>query len=505
MRIYLIEITAAVDAAGTTTILRFASSGYTTEPGDMPANAQYLERLKQPALVRRDMFANGTTGGASRIGFGEVILINIDGGLDYLRNYGFDGRPLVVKVGDPDAGFSSFKTVLTATMDLIELDSRSVRIRVRDRQFELADVLQTNRYQGTGGLEGGDDVQGKVKPLVFGAVLNVSPVLVDAALLIYQVADNVVAVSQVYEGGLAMTAGAPYASTSDLLTVAPAAGEYRTFQGFIRLGSSPVFGITCDVSEGATVADRTAAQVLKRLALQVGISAVDIDAGDVVALDALNSAEVGVYVEGESNALSVMDQVAQSIGAFYGFDQLGKLRMGRFSAPVGSPVGMIDQEVVVGDSLQRRLTNDNDRGLPTYRARLLYRRNWTVQDRTQLAGAVTDAKALELSQANRTVLAEDITVLDKHPLSPELERDTVLVDKTAAQTEANRLLNLYKVPREIYEVVVHLRDELIDVLEIGKELNLAYPRFGLDAGKNFVILGVEPDYQLNRARLILWG
>jgi hypothetical protein len=136
---------------------------------------------------------------------------------------------------------------------------------------------------------------------------------------------------------------------------------------------------------------------------------------------------------------------------------------------------------------------------------LSYRRNWTVQDRGQLAGAVLDARASEVAQAERSVTAESAGVLLKHPLSPEVVRTTLLIDKTAATTEANRLLGLYSVQREIYEATVYLGDALIAVLDISEEITLQYPRFGLDAGKDFVVLGLEVDYQLNRARIILWG
>ena len=46
--IYLVEIVAAIDAAGTTTTLRYCSQPYTTKPSDTPANTYYDDRIVNP-------------------------------------------------------------------------------------------------------------------------------------------------------------------------------------------------------------------------------------------------------------------------------------------------------------------------------------------------------------------------------------------------------------------------------------------------------------------------
>ena len=57
---YVIEITAAIDDAGTTTTLLLTDGeGWTTKPTDTPANTHVMPRIKQAANYRRDLFARG--------------------------------------------------------------------------------------------------------------------------------------------------------------------------------------------------------------------------------------------------------------------------------------------------------------------------------------------------------------------------------------------------------------------------------------------------------------
>lgn len=510
MSIYLVELTAIIDSLGTSKVFRFSTGGFVTKPSDIPANAVYEDRLKQPALVRRDMYSNGTTGGASRVGFGELVLVNLDGGLDDFRNYGFDGQPLVLKVGEEKAPFTSFMKVLTGTMEQVELDQKELRVRVRDRQAELAEPIQTIRYLGTGDLEGtGLDVQGRVKPLIYGQVFNIVPVAVNPMKQIYQVADNPIHDIQfVYDAGVSLVREMPdYLTETDLLDdlLKPAPGKFRVFEGYFRLNTRPTGVLTVDAVEGALVADRSVAQILKRMAMQVGIPALDIDSADVTALDASNASPVGIYIEQETTAIQAMDEVAQSIGAYFGFDAVGKFRLGRLTAPMGMPVVTVDENTIIGNELERTIARDDGRGIPSYRVNLEYAKNYTPQGPDQLAAAVEDVRAAELALQYRTVTEEDTDVLLKHRLSPELKRTTLLINQMDAMAEASRLLMLYSTLREVYEVTVRLEDEFIAALDIGEIVAIKYRRFGLNMGKNFVVIGLEVDYQLNRASLTLWG
>src|SRR5215211_4700481 len=77
-------------------------------------------------------------------------------------------------------------------------------------------------------------------------VLNVQPVLLDPARLIYQYNDAAGGVNAVFDSGAAVYAYA--GDAADLFTGTVPAGQYRTdnSRGLFQLGSRPVGTVTCD-------------------------------------------------------------------------------------------------------------------------------------------------------------------------------------------------------------------------------------------------------------------
>ena len=509
--IYLVEVTAATDSAGTTEVLRFSSSGYTTKPSDSPANKHYDSRVVTPANISRNLFSSGTTSGESRVGYGVVELSNVDGALDYMLDYGFDGRSLVIKIGDPGDAYSAFTTILSGSMEQVEFTFSKVTILARDKLAILDRPLQTNEYAGNNvlpsGVEGVDDIRGQKKPLVYGNVLNISAIVVNTSKLIYQVSDILINdVSAVYDRGVSLSRHTPdYTDLADMYANQPPAAHYQVLKtssgSYFRLHSDPDGVITCNVQQGANAAARTVAQIIKLLAIRGGVSSGDINASDVTALDAINNAECGVYVDGADTSLSVIDQIARSIGAWYGFDATGQFRMGQLTIPTSSPDIEIDRTNII--SIERSRTSDTDRGVPAYKVTVEYAKNYTVQD-VDLAGSVTEVRHNVLREPCASVIATDATIKDKYSLAAELVRTTLLTDVADAEDEADRVLDLYKVKRDLYTVKIAL--DLTEALpDLNDTARITLNRFGLDSGKYFRIIGIETDYTNNRATLKLWG
>jgi hypothetical protein len=506
--IYIVEITAAIDAAGTTTTLRYASKPYTTKPSDTPANTFYDDRITNPASISRSLYSNGTTSGASRVNYGAVELSNVDGGLDSILKYSFDGRSLVIKIGNEGDAYSAFTTILNGTMEQVEFTFSKVTILARDKLAIVDMPLQTTLYAGNNalpdGVEGVADIAKSPKPLLYGQVFNIAPIMVNSSKLTYQINDGAIqSVSNVYDKGIALTAGADYANVTALHAASPASGTFVTCLalGYIRLGAVPTGLLTCDATQGAASSNRTVAQVLKAMALKAGIASGDINASDVTALDTANNSVIGIWVDGTDSAMVAMDKVAQSIGAYFGFDALGVLRMGLFTAPTGSATLEIDINNIL--SIEHSRTNDTDKGIPAWRINLTYQKNYSVQD-FDLAGAVTAARRSVLSLPALTKSAEDTVIKTQYTLAPTIEKESLLVDATAAQTEATRLLNLYKTSRDLYTVTIAL-DLTTTLPDLNNIVNITMNRFGLNSGKLFKIIGIESDYSKNRATLTLWG
>lgn len=509
-QIYLAEISAYDPALPGLRTLRYCTCiGYTTGAADTPSHTYYEPRIQQPANMQRSLASGAGTRGATRVGYGELVLVNLDGGLDPLVDYGFDGRAISIKLGTQRPWQAPvWTTVITGTMARADFSWSQLTISLRDRQAELNAPLQTVTYAGNNvlpsGLEGvATDIKGKEKPRLYGYGWQLSPVLVNTSRLIYQISDAALqSVSAVYDRGAALTAGSAYSSQADMETNAPSAGQYRAWLagGMFRLGASPAGQITCDAIAGASSANRTAAQVAKQVLLDAGISSGDISSSDVTALDSATGAEIGYWLDSAATSQRVLDAVLGSVGAWWGVDRLGKFRMARFEAPSGTPVATLTEvEIIKIDRIPGA-----DIAIPVWQVTLAYQPYSTTQT-NDLAGSVTDARRAELAEPVRKVVAADSGIKTLHPLAETLEVETRIADATAAQNEANRLLALYKVRRDTLSVRVALDADLAAAIDLGAVVSVAVPRYGYTGGRLMRVTSIRTDLRGGVLDLTLWG
>lgn len=517
--LYLAEITAYDPEAGAETVLRYATgAGFISAAADSPAHTPYEPVIEQAVEITRTIFAPGTTQGQSKIGFGDLVLLNPDGELDQLLPLSFDGRSVVVKRGlVGDASLTDFTTIFVGTMEQAEFGVDRITLKLRDKQAPLQLPIQPTKYAGTNALPAGvegvaGDLAGKPKPLVFGTVTNIAPPCVNTARLVYQVNDGTIAsLDAVYDRGVALTAGGTYASEAEVLNdaLAPAAGAYKVYLagGLFRLGSSPAGTVTADVSQGATVADRTAAALYEAVLLHMDVDPADILASDLTTLDAKNSAVCGIYIDAETKAADVLDAIANTVGAWWGVNAAGEYRIVRLERPTGTPVLSFGPNDLIGPPV-RQSTADPERGLPAYRVTMRYAKNYTVQS-TDVAGSVTDARRAVLAEQWREASATDASVQVTHLLAVALVYDSLFANEADAETEAARRLALRSVQRHRFNITVPFDDET-SVIDLGDVVGLSHPRYGLsilgdDNGQSFVVLSVDPDARTGRLGLSLWG
>ncbi len=511
------------DALGAVTMLYLATADYNhpTAPGF------YEGRLRGDIAFTRSAYAGGTTSGSVAVGFGVIAAANPDGGLDALLSAGLEGGRVTLKwLESASDAYTTAVTIAVLSMEQPEFTFNEVRFRVKDRLADLeARKLQTARYLGTTvttGIEGGADQKGKVKPDLYGLNRDISPVLVNPALLIYQARSGAVnAISAVYDRGAALTVGSVYADLAAMEATAPAIGQFRACPsiGCFRLGGAAAGTITADVTTGAAAANRTAAQILNAMATGPGgLTAGEVSAADVTALDSANSAVIGLFAGEEISVRAAMELVSNSIGAWFGFDRLGILRMNRLAAPTGSPVISLrrirsgyGEEAAPANavdiiSIERKPLEDQGRGVPVQTATLTYSRCWTPQT-SDLAGAVQTNQARRefLAAETRKATATDASVLLQFPNAGTRAFDSLIDDATAAQTEVDRLLALHKARRDRYQVMVRLDLALLSLLDLGATVEIRLNRFGLNTGKLFTVIGLTPDLTALTIELDLWG
>jgi len=512
-RLWLAEIEAW---NGTTIeILRYSNLGFLTGPADTPANTFYAPRLKQAASLRTDMFADRTTAGRNRPGYGEAKLDNLDGELDGLDDaYAFDGRRLTIRLGEEGGIYpTDFPITFTATIESVELTADALIFVFRDRLTELDKPLVTEAYLGNNalpaGLEGLADIAGNQKPRGYGTVKNMTPVLVNTARLIHETGPCA-SVTAVYDKGVALTKGADYTSQSQMESTAPTSGQFRAWPagGYFRLGSSPVGKITADVTYSSTIT--SAAKIAEQIALAAGVASGDITAADITALHADNSAPIGLAVTDSETAVACLDRVLGSVGAWYGFDALGKLRMGRLELPAGTPAVVFDQDRII--SLSRDTSNDPWKGQPVWRVSLTYDVNETPQNDSDLGGDKTSptdpvgglTRRAWLATETRTAQISDASVKTNHPFAPELSRATLFRNIADADAEATRLMDM-ETGRDLFLATVRIDQDWLTLVDLGTVVELSHRRYGLSVGRLFTVIGQDIDAATGLAQLTLWG
>lgn len=308
-----------------------------------------------------------------------------------------------------------------------------------------------------------------------------------------------------------------YASLADLLddSKAPGAGEYRPYAtgGYARVGGSLQGLITMDPVQGAAASDRTAAQLFKAVLARAGLSASDYSSADVTALDAANSAALGFWTMDQMTCADVIDKIARTVGAWWGVDASGVFRIQRLTAPSGSPAITITADDMK-KPLDRIVQNDAADGIPPWKVTVLWGRYNTVQA-TDVADSVDDATRAELAQEWRAVSASDASILTAHPLSQELIIESLFTTAADAQTEADRLLALLSVKRDLFECVVELNDQT-NALDINSVIEIVHRRFALSivsdssfeptSGSSlFRVLDIRPNAAAKELTLTVWG
>ncbi len=481
------------ESAGGVVTMRFSTRGYISHGSDSPSDTMYDGRLDMPVRVLREMSGQDALGGLIASS-AEIALVNEDGQLDNLtRDYAFDGREVRILVGAPDAALSSFGTIFRGVVSATPRITRSeVSLTISDGVSRLNQPVNSTVYAGSGGLEGGADLAGKPKPKGWGEVFNIDPPLVDSAKLIYQVHDGLIEdVTAVYDRGVALArAASDYGSVAELSATAPDPGEYKVLSdasgSYFRLGATPDGTVTSDAQLDAdpTYVSRTDS-IIMRLINPLGLASDEIDSAAFARLASDAPAEVGIWTGAVVLKIAdVVDRLLSNVGAYGGFDRLGRFTVG----VVGSPTATADasyDEVDILDIERQPLPSGVDPIV--WRARVAYQRNYTVQ--TDLAASVSDAQRTFAAQEVRFASSESASVLAQHPLARELNvEDGLFVEEADADTEATRRFALWGRYRAPFSVTLR---PIALLRNLGHIVYLTHSRFGLSDGASALVLRQE--------------
>jgi hypothetical protein len=482
--------------------LYFSDLGFVTTPSESPANTYWDRRIEVPLVVEQSLFSGADAGGRSEISFGQITLANDDGALDGLAAYDWDGRLIEVRFSAlANPVLAHFAVVFSGTAERL-VPGDEIAIEVRDLQILLDEPYQPARFAGTGGVEGPVEFKDRRKPRVMGVVRQFTPLLLNEPAQIWCYGDGPVGGPlAVRDAGVLLTAGADFASYAALTGATLTGGSYATCNalGLLRLAVPPSGVLTMD-AEGT----KPSGAVLKRfaaIAVHVVDTATTLAPGDfatgtVAALNSICPQTLGHWYDGASD-LSVrgmLDELAQSIGAFYGFDDSRKIVLGRLDAPAA----IADFTFGERDLIELRPL-PAERRLKTQVVRW-GRRLRPLQDQ-DIAGSITGAARQALMEEWRQERDTSALVATASLLAREETLDSALDLATDALTEAQRRVALYGPRRSAFEAVV----PLVPGLRPGMTVAITDPRFGLSAGQRFRVMRVERQAAEQEITLELWG
>lgn len=500
-----------------------------------------------PRLVGDVSFSIGLVdsakGARTTSNYGKLRFINGDGKLDSWLDYGFDGRELrllLVPTGVTDLDTHSVE-VFKGKIDKLEIeDNNYISLSFRDPLLVLDVPIQPQNYTVgetityfNGSINKTvtvtDNLKDKTKPIVYGKVYNIEPVLISSADKIYQVDFAPInAITAVYDKGVPLTPGVGYV--------------VDTTKGVFELIHNNAGTITCDV-EGRKLYSGSysskLSEIVKDILLNKGFTNPDLD-------EVINrSVDVGIYISDRENTLDVLDKLVASVDGFYGFKPNGKFVLGNLTIPntavpshiygqnfskygdlfadragnlyiLGSDlIGSIDYTsvetlsssgIITPISKINVITEGDIEGNYTlstvsdvvYRAKVRHSKNYTVQ--TDIAYSVSDAVKEFVSKEYRDKVVEDLSVQTKHIRAVEyVQEESYLISESFGTILANRFLQKSKMP--VLELKMRVYSYNVPDVTLGSILHIFDYRFGFSGGVLACVREVSVDYLTNMASI----
>lgn len=489
-----------------------------SEPGDTPANRWVGGYLSGRFNYEISLFSGAdiTQGGSATVGVLE--LEDPAGELDDLRTLGWDGAPIELRRGEPEALFSTFTTVAMLTAAGMFTSNRKKEIRIRDLAWKLMQAeLHGQRYGGTGGIDGDASLKGRIKPYcVGGPVKWISPVLINATGLIYQVScSSVLAFDAVYDGGAALTADLDYATYDLLAAASVSAGHFATCKalGLFKIGAAPVYGITADVrGDNDTLVGvawpHTRAQIARRIATGRGAvklnDPTDIDTTAFEYVEQRQTATLGYYWDEEITKADALNEVMEGCAGWWCMGLGGKLTIGFLEEPA-NVAALLTLSYPTDDATQESRLDEpamTDWQAPRRSTLMEFARNYTPVSVDAIAGAVPQSTATLMQGAGQFTTSEDLWVSGAFPTSPLIRIRGGFVSQDDAQDEGDRQRQLFRTRRDFFEIPA-----VIDPFAplTGKVLTIANAnRQGLGTSRNLLCVGIAVNANA-KPILKLWG
>lgn len=431
----------------------FANAPYISRPTDTNPNRIYDDLLQEAIDIEIRLDGVFT--------LGEITITN-DGSMNSWIPRKWRGHDLLMLLGDPSWSLDDYRVVVRATnggITAVEAnDSESlIRFGIYDSRAVFEAPLPRTLLPDN-----------RPVPLAFGSPFNVRPALIDDPTHEYQVHDGAITSVEVRDNGAVVT------DTPNL-----SAGTYT-------LAARPQGNLGADV----VTTTNTAAEIIEWVCDEYGV---DFDA---VALAALPPYTLGLFYDDEVTGAQVLDEVCQSIGAYWRRDALGEVQVVVLDEPEETADLTLTEDDVVSRGL--RLVGMEE---PIKQSTLKYARNFAPASRDSLAGILDASPAFAEKLTEEWSQVTSDNSLTGFPLATVREYETFLTDSTDAQNESDRRASLREVQRERWQVECYLAPAQI---KVGQTVEIINPRFDFASGRNAVVVAIRFSLTTYRVTLEVW-
>lgn len=431
---------------------------------------------------------------SASISYGSIDVVNGNGERDsWLTSaYIWVNKPIRIYVGElPQPGSSpsltnDFELIFDGLIsDIDSKDRFTLSFKVRDKleklNTSLTETLLGNYFNGVDNVNTAtynNQNKNSLRPLCFGEVFNVAPLVSDPVQLEYMVhSAPVELIIEVRDNGVPVsftTAGVNAGSFRLLRN--PAGAITCSLQGSLRAVNTTTGAVTDSYTPSAK-------NVILAILREFGktLSASEIDLPSFTGAYATEA--VGVYLTDRINVLQLCQELAKSCGCVLSVTRLGKVKLINLSIPTSATTTIGDGDVLLNSLTQSRRIE------VIAGVKLGAAKNYSVQN--NLVTAIPQQHKDIFASDYLESVSSDATVRTNYSITaqPSVEA-TYLIDSAEADAIALKRLNLFKAGRVVYRM--QCTAKYLSV-QLGDAVSLTSDRFGLSNTIGLVI-STKPDW-----------